>query len=44
MKIMACHRTLSVEFKRLIAQDFVAGETLHAPANRHDLSRNLIRI
>ena len=26
------------------AQDFIAGETLHALANRHDISRNLIRI
>ena len=30
--------------KRQIAQDFIAGETLHALANRHDISRNLIRI
>ena len=41
---MARHRTHSVEFKRQIAQEFVAGETLHALAKRHDLSRNLIRI
>src|SRR5580700_4707913 len=34
----------SVEFKRQIAQDFIAGETLHVLANRHDLSRTLIRI
>ena len=38
---MAKHRTHSIEFKRQIAQDFIAGETLHALASRHDLSRNL---
>jgi transposase len=27
-----------------IAQDFNAGETLHALASRHDITRNLIRI
>jgi transposase-like protein len=44
MKAMAKHRTHSIEFKRQIAQDFIAGEALHALASRHDLSRNLIRI
>ncbi len=44
MKAKARHRTHSIEFKRQIAQEFVAGETLHALAKRHDLSRNLIRI
>ena len=41
---MAKHRTHSAEFKRQIAQEFLAGETLHGLAKRHDLSRNLIRI
>lgn len=41
---MAKHRAHSIEFKRQIAQDFIAGETLHTLANRHDISRNLIRI
>ena len=41
---MARHRTHSIEFKRQVAQDYVAGETLHSLARRHDLSRNLIRI
>ena len=41
---MAKHRTHSIEFKRQIAQDFIAGETLHALAKRHDISRNLIQI
>ena len=41
---MAKHRTHSIEFKRQIALDFIAGETLHGLAKRHDISRNLIRI
>ena len=41
---MAKHRTHSLEFKRQIAQEFLAGETLHSLSKRHDLSRNLIRI
>jgi transposase-like protein len=41
---MALHRSHSIEFKRQIAQEFIAGETLHALAKRHDISRNLIRI
>ena len=41
---MAKHRSHSIEFKRQIAQEFIAGETLHSLAKRHDVSRNLIRI
>lgn len=41
---MARHRSHSVEFKRQVAQEFLAGETLHGLAKRHDISRNLIRI
>lgn len=41
---MVRHRTHSIEFKRQIVQDYLAGETLHGLAKRHDLSRNLIRI
>ena len=41
---MARHRSHSVEFKRQVAQEFIAGETLHALAKRHDVSRNLIRV
>ena len=41
---MAKHRSHSIEFKRQIAQEFIAGETLHALAKRHDVSRTLIRI
>jgi hypothetical protein len=41
---MARHRTHSIEFKRQVAHDFIAGETLHGLAKRHGISRNLIRI
>src|SRR6516225_8610349 len=44
MEAMAKHHTYSIEFKRQVAQEYVAGETLHALAKRHDVSRNLIRI
>ena len=41
---MAKYRSHSIEFKRQIAQEFLAGETLHGLAKRHDISRNLIRV
>lgn len=41
---MAKHRTHSLEFKRQVAQEFLAGETLHGLSKHYDLSRNLIRI
>ena len=41
---MAKHRSHSIEFKRQVAQEFIAGETLHALARRHDVSRTLIRV
>ena len=41
---MAKHRSYSTEFKRQVAQEFLAGETLHGLAKRHFISRNLIRI
>jgi transposase len=44
MEAMAKHRTYSIEFKRQVAQEFIAGETLHALSKRHDVWRNLIRI
>jgi transposase-like protein len=44
MEAMAKHRSHSVAFKRQVAQEFLGGETLHGLANRHDLSRNLIRV
>jgi transposase len=41
---MAKYRTHSIEFKRQVAQEFLAGETLHGLAKRHDIWRNLIRV
>jgi len=41
---MANHRTHSIEFKRQVAQEFLAGETLHGLSKRHDICRNLIRV
>ena len=41
---MAKHRTHSIAFKRQVVQEYLAGETLHGLARRHDLSRTLIRI
>ena len=41
---MARHRSHSVAFKRQVAEEFLAGETLHGLAKRHDLCRNLIRV
>jgi transposase len=41
---MAKHRSHSTAFKRQVAQEFMAGETLHGLAKRYELSRNLIRI
>src|ERR1700690_3402037 len=41
---MAKHRTHSIEFKRQVSQEFLAGETLHGLAKRHDVCRNLIRV
>ena len=41
---MAKHRTHSIEFKRQVAQEFLAGETLYGLAKRPDICRNLIRV
>lgn len=41
---MVKHRSHSIEFKRYVAQEFLAGETLHRLAKRHDVSRNLVRV
>ena len=40
---MAKHRIHSIEFKRQIAKDSMAGQ-MSCFAGRHDVSRNLIRI
>jgi transposase-like protein len=44
MKAMAKQRSHSIEFKRQVVQEYVAGETLYGLAKRHDLSRQLIRV
>src|ERR1700748_1669925 len=41
---MAKYRSHSIEFKRQIAQELLAGDTLHGLEKRHDISRNLIRV
>ncbi len=41
---MARQRSHSIEYKRRVAQEFIAGETPHALAKRHDVSRTLIRV
>ena len=41
---MTKHRSHSVAFKRQVAEEFIAGETLHGLSKRHDISRRLIRI
>ena len=41
---MTKHRSHSAAFKRQVAEEFVAGETLHALSRRHDISRQLIRV
>jgi len=41
---MTKHRSHSAAFKRQVAEEFLAGETLHGLAQRHDISRQLIRI
>jgi hypothetical protein len=38
------YRSHSVAFKRQVAEEFLAGETLHGLAKRHDLCRNLSRV
>lgn len=41
---MTKHRSHSAAFKRQVAAEFIAGETLHALSKRLDVSRQLIRI
>ena len=41
---MARQRSHSIEFKRQVAQEFIAGETLYVLSKRHDISRQLIRV
>ena len=44
MEAMTKHRSHSAAVKRQVAEEFLAGETLHGLSQRHDLSRQLIRI
>src|SRR6202008_33203 len=44
MKAMARQRSHSIEFKRQLAQEFIAGKILYAVSKRHDISRQLIRV
>ena len=41
---MRKHRSYPVEFKRQVAQEYLAGETLHGLAKRYEVSRNLVSI
>jgi transposase-like protein len=41
---MARHRSHSVAFKRQVAEEFLAGETLHGLAKRHDICIGLLEI
>jgi len=41
---MAKQRSYSIEFKRQVVQEYLAGESLFAVARRHDISRNLLRL
>jgi transposase len=41
---MPKHRSYATEFKRQVAQEYLAGETFHGLAKRHVISRNLVRI
>ena len=41
---MPKHRSYSIEFKRQVAQEYLAGETLAGLAKRHEINRNLVRI
>ena len=41
---MPRHRRHTIEFKRQVVAEYLAGESAHVLGRRHDLSRNLIRI
>jgi transposase-like protein len=41
---MAKQRNYSTEFKGQVVLEYLAGETLHGLAKRHDVSRNVIRL
>ena len=41
---MARHRRHIIDFKRQMAEAYLAGSTLHSLAKQHDVCRNLIRV
>ncbi len=41
---MTKHRSHSAAFKPQVAEEFIAGETLHALSKQHNISRQLIRV
>jgi transposase len=41
MKAMARQRSHSIAFKRQVAQEFIAGESLYALSKRHDISQRI---
>jgi transposase len=43
LKAMASHRSHNIQFKRKVAQEFIAGEMLHALASQPDVSLNPTR-
>jgi hypothetical protein len=44
MEAMTRYRSHSATFKRQVAEEFIAGETLYALPKRHDISWQLIQI
>lgn len=42
--MVAKQKTHSTELKRKVVQEYLAGETLHALARRHNVPGNLIRV
>lgn len=43
MEVMSKHRKIT-RIKRQVAEEFIAGDTVHALSMQHDISRQLIRI
>ena len=41
---MARQRSHSIEFKRQVTEEFIDGESLYTLSERHDISRQLIRV
>ena len=41
---MAPQRSHSIEFKRQVAQEFIAGQSLYALSKWRDISRQLVRV